>query len=256
MKPVMVTLAGHAIYYYGFFFALGILAATLVASSEFKRKGLPADWGYDLVLGVTVQGFLAAKLFFVATQVAQGRGTSDWHLLDGQGMSIAGSILAFPLFCAVYARWRRITWPFVLDVAMLGGCLGHALGRLGCFMSGCCYGRPSDLPWAVTFSDPLSAAPRGIPLHPTQLYDALASFTLFAVLMALRHRKRFEGQFIVIALAYYGFTRAVLETFRGDKLRGVYYGGLITSSQIVCVVIVVLSLVLYRRFRSVEPRRT
>jgi phosphatidylglycerol:prolipoprotein diacylglycerol transferase len=247
MKPVAFMLGDHPIHYYGIFYAFGILVLWLVMRSEFKRLGQPTDRAYDLTLGIVVVSFVGAKLVFVGTQIARGRGPESWHLLSGQGMVVAGGLAGNLLFAWWYARYRKLPLGQVLDIGILGGTPGVAVGRMGCLMTGCCYGRPSDLPWAVTFTDPLTVAPRGVPLHPTQVYDALTLLLIFAVLWTLRRRKRFEGQLVVLGLGAFAVARPLLELFRGDAARGLYLGGRFSTSQILALPVLVLAVVLYRR---------
>ena len=227
-----------------------MLVGLAVIRAELRRLELPADFAFDLVLGTVIVGMLGSKLAFVAVQVGRGLGPADWQLISGEGWVIAGGLLGALTFYALYARWRRLPAALVLDVGLVGASLAHGVGRLGCFMTGCCYGTPSELPWAVRFDHPLTAAPRDVALHPTQLYDAAASFVLFAILWRLRARKRFDGQLAVIALAYYAVVRSLLELVRGDRGRGLYAGGEVSFSQLLAPPALVLALGLYLRWRG------
>ena len=119
--------------------------------------------------------------------------------------------------------------------------IGHAIARIGCFAAGCCYGAPSDLPWSVVFSDPTSAAPIGVHLHPVQLYEAAGLFLLGAALFALDKRKRFHGQVILTYVGGYAMLRFLMETMRGDADRGFFMepvlGSLLTMSQGIALVL-------------------
>src|SRR5262249_4889898 len=126
--------------------------------------------------------------------------------------------------------------------------LGQGIGRLGCFFAGCCYGKACDLPWAVTFSDPraaeLTGVPLGTPLHPTQLYHAAADFGVLGVTAWFMRRRRFDGQAFWIYLLLYSVLRAVVETWRGDTVRGVWFGGRLSTSQIISLPVAALSIVM------------
>jgi phosphatidylglycerol:prolipoprotein diacylglycerol transferase len=113
--------------------------------------------------------------------------------------------------------WRHSlpVWK-TLDVLALAMPLGQGIGRIGCFMAGCCYGRPTDLPWGVTFTDPQSLGPVGVKIHPTQLYESLLVLGVLAVLLHLRSRKRFEGQLLGTYFLLAGLVRFAVEFFRGD----------------------------------------
>ena len=103
-----------------------------------------------------------------------------------------------------------------MDLAVPSLAIAHFFGRLGCFSAGCCFGKPAPgLPWAVVFSDPLSLAPVGIPLHPTQLYDALNALIIFAITFSLRHKKKFYGQLLLIYMMLYSIGRSIVEIYQG-----------------------------------------
>jgi phosphatidylglycerol:prolipoprotein diacylglycerol transferase len=104
-----------------------------------------------------------------------------------------------------------------MDVLAPALILAQGIGRIGCFMSGCCFGRPTELPWSVTFNNPNTLAPIGVSLHPTQLYHSFANFTVFFILFFLIvKRKHFTGQIVCLYLCLYSIARFFLEFFRGD----------------------------------------
>ena len=118
--------------------------------------------------------------------------------------------------------------------------LGQAIGRIGCLMAGDDYGRPTRMPWAVTFTDPdaasIGGAPLGVPLHPVQVYESIVCAGLFVVLIRLLRRKRFDGEVILAYTALYAIARFALEFYRGDADRGFVVGWLSTSQFISAIV--------------------
>ena len=130
-----------------------------------------------------------------------------------------------------------------------GVVIGQSLGRLGCFAAGCCYGKTAAVPWAVTFTDVYASravgTPLDTPLHPSQLYEALATFLIFAVLVWLAPRKRFHGQVVLAYVALYSVARFALEYFRGDASRG--FIGPFSTSQAVAIVLVLLAVIFHFR---------
>ncbi|MBW2099219.1 MAG: prolipoprotein diacylglyceryl transferase, partial [Deltaproteobacteria bacterium] len=133
--------------------------------------------------------------------------------------------------------------------------LGHFFGRLGCFSAGCCYGKLPDLPWAVTFTNPDSLAPLGVPLHPTQLYSAANNLIIFGFLLLFKRIKKFEGQLFWIYVLLYGITRSIIEIFRGDPRGGVLFGILSVSQTIgaaMSIIAVFMLVVLGRRAAGVS----
>ena len=133
----------------------------------------------------------------------------------------------------------------VTDVFAPGIALGHIVGRLGCLMAGCCFGRPTSVPWAITFRDPAALANAGttlgVPLHPTQLYEAAAEALILALLLVFEHKARpFPGRTFWTYMLLYGISRFVIEFYRGDP-RGLVFG-VLSTSQFISMVLVPLSL--------------
>jgi phosphatidylglycerol:prolipoprotein diacylglycerol transferase len=141
------------------------------------------------------------------------------------------------------------------DVFAPGIALGHVTGRLGCFAAGCCYGKPTDVPWAVIFTNPLAAAnvgtPLGIPLHPTQLYEAGAELLILVLLLATEKKGRpFAGRTFWLYMLVYAVSRFVIEMYRGDP-RGELWG--FSTSQIISFVLAPLSLVMLAWLSRASP---
>ena len=126
--------------------------------------------------------------------------------------------------------------------------LGQAIGRVGCFMAGCCYGMPTALPWGVTFRAS-EIAPLGVALHPTQLYEMLFNFTIFALLFLRRNRVTFRGEQILSYLFLYGATRSIVEVFRGDP-RGFWLWNTVSTSQLIGAAMMAAGIILYFRIRE------
>jgi phosphatidylglycerol:prolipoprotein diacylglycerol transferase len=147
------------------------------------------------------------------------------------------------------------------DVFAPGIALGHVIGRFGCFLAGCCYGTETTVPWAVVFTDPFATANAGTPLnvhlHPTQLYESGAEALILVGLLAFEKRGRpFPGRTFWSYMLVYGLSRFVIEFFRGDRGRGLYFGDVVSLSQIISIVLVPLSLaMLWWLSRQPAPAR-
>jgi phosphatidylglycerol:prolipoprotein diacylglycerol transferase len=140
------------------------------------------------------------------------------------------------------------------DLVAPGIALGHVIGRVGCLLAGCCYGRPTDVPWAITFTDPAAAlnvgTPLSIPLHPTQLYDAGAELLILGVLLATERRgQKFPGRTFWLYLVLYAISRFIIEFYRGDDGRGIAFN-MFSTSQVVSAAIVPLGLFMLWRLRA------
>jgi phosphatidylglycerol---prolipoprotein diacylglyceryl transferase len=134
----------------------------------------------------------------------------------------------------------------MLDIMAVVTCLVHGMGRIGCLMAGCCYGKPTVHAFGMTFTNPVCQAnPLNVALHPTQIYEATLIFSLMAVLLFLRSRKRFDGQLFLIYLIGYAVGRGVLEMFRGDLQRGFLIKDILSHSQFISVLIIGVAMFVY-----------
>ena len=154
-----------------------------------------------------------------------------------------------------YIAKHRMPFWTTCDVFAPGIALGHVTGRLGCFAAGCCYGKATDVPWAVIFTNPLAAAnvgtPLGIPLHPTQLYEAGAELLILVGLLATEKRGRpFAGRTFWLYMLVYAASRFVIEMYRGDP-RGELWG--FSTSQIISFVLAPLSVVMLAWLSRASP---
>jgi phosphatidylglycerol:prolipoprotein diacylglycerol transferase len=156
------------------------------------------------------------------------------------GLVFSGGLVAVAAAMTWYLRRHHLSFWKVGDLWAPAIALGQGIGRIGCFMAGCCYGKPTDLPWGVVFNHPNSLAPRGIPLHPTQVYDFLSGSVIFLILVLLRGRKKFEGQVFTWFLILHSVARLFTERIRGDD-RGVIPGTEMTATQLLAVLILLLS---------------
>ncbi|KPK84736.1 MAG: hypothetical protein AMJ81_04920 [Phycisphaerae bacterium SM23_33] len=161
------------------------------------------------------------------------------HYLEGGfwGGLLAYLVLALPL-CMLLTKRRRSA----CDLVALTIPIPWALAKVGCLLNGCCYGRPSSLPWAITFPQGPGPAPAGVPLHPTQVYEIITMVLLLLVFRKL-DRERWRGTMLLWFLAIYGLARAATDVFRGDTDRYIYLGP-ITLTQAASLAGATLSIVL------------
>jgi phosphatidylglycerol:prolipoprotein diacylglycerol transferase len=166
-----------------------------------------------------------------------------------------GLIAAFVTGLLLVRRYRLPMWK-TADLIAPGIALGHIVGRFGCLLAGCCFGRPTDVPWAITFTDPVAYANAGTdlgtPLHPTQLYDAGAELLILVLLLVSERRgKPFAGRTFWLYMLLYAISRYIIEFYRGDP-RGVIFG--MSTSQFVSLLVAPLSLVMLWRLNRREVR--
>ena len=166
---------------------------------------------------------------------------AGWHAQGmrslREGFVFYGGFICATLAAVVYARLKKLPLAKLADIFAPSIALGHAFGRMGCFFNGCCYGKPCSLPWAVKFPPPHLMA--GIPVHPTEIYEALGNLLIFAGLSLFYHRKRYDGQVFWLYVLGYGVLRSVVELFRGDY--DIFYFGILTVGQLVAMTMIIVS---------------
>jgi phosphatidylglycerol:prolipoprotein diacylglycerol transferase len=234
------SLGPFTLHSYGFLLAIAFLVGLWVASRQARRAGLDPGRVTDMAVWVLIAGLVGAKLLLVLV---------DWRYFGGNpsqllsifqsGGVFYGGLIGGALVAWWYARRHGLPGWRTADVLAPGVVLGQAIGRLGCFAAGCCWGKVCTLPWAVTFTDVYAAravgTPLDTPLHPSQLYESLAAFLIFAFLLWLAPRKTFHGQVVLSYIALYSAVRFALEFLRGDPDRGAWAGGVVSTSQLIAV---------------------
>ena len=165
-------------------------------------------------------------------------------MLARSGGVFYGGLITATLVAFWYIRRHKLPFWTTCDMFAPGIALGHVIGRLGCLMAGCCYGRPADVPWAVTFTDPFAAAnvgtPLNVPLHPTQVYEAGAELIILIFLLVTERKGRtYPGRTFWGYMLLYAVSRFIIEFYRADE-RGFVMG--LSTSQFISVVLAPLSL--------------
>jgi phosphatidylglycerol:prolipoprotein diacylglycerol transferase len=227
--------------------ALGLIVGLWVVFRLARQQGLDPDKMWNLGALAILSGIIGAKLLMILVDLNHYLHHLDElfsvnTLLQSGGVFSGGLLLAI-VVCWWYVRKEGIPFLRAADVFAPGIAIGHALGRIGCFAAGCCYGRQTHVPWAVTFTNPLAqqlvGTPLNVPLHPTQLYEFVAEVANFAVLYWLVKRKRFEGQVIGLYMFLYGIERYFIEFLRGDEGRGDVLNGMMSGTQLIAIGLVI-----------------
>jgi phosphatidylglycerol---prolipoprotein diacylglyceryl transferase len=215
MYPILYKPGPINLYTYGFFLALAFLAAILVAGREARRLGLPVGRFYDLCFFIILAAILGSRLLYVIVNLGffLENPLKIFSLWEG-GLVFHGGLIAAVATAFFFMRRHGMPWRTTFDALAVGMPLGQFLGRIGCFMAGCCFGAPTDLPWAVVFTHPETLCPLREPLHPAQLYEAFLALGVFAVVLWLRKRKSFEGQVVLSYFCLAGLVRFTVEFFR------------------------------------------
>ncbi len=218
MFPYLFHIGSFAVPSYGLLVACGFLAGIWLTTRLAKRAGLNHDSIVNLAVYCALAGIVGAKLMMIGLDPDLRSHPSEiftLSTLQSAGIFYGGFAAAL---VAAYIVMRREHLPALrtMDVFAPGIALGHGIGRLGCFAAGCCWGRETSLPWAVTFNNP--AATTGVPLHrplhPTQLYESVGEWVITAILLTAIGRKLSEGRVFGLYLVLYGALRFVVEFFR------------------------------------------
>ncbi len=253
MHPILFEVGTWPVYSYGVLLAVAYLAALQLAVIRARRIGVDGSKIMDLGIYLIIAALVGAKLMLIAVDfryfVAQPR--EMLSLVRAGGVFYGGLIAALLVAIWLVRRYNLALWT-TADLFAPGIALGHVIGRFGCLMAGCCYGRPTSVPWAITFTNPEAAAnvgtPLGVPLHPTQLYDAGAELAILLLLLFTERRgKAFSGRTFWLYVLLYGISRFIIEFFRGDD-RGVILG--VSTSQFVSLIAVPVALVMLLRLRA------
>lgn len=255
MYPILFKLGPITIYTYGFALAVGFLAATWLVYHEAGKEGLDTEKLSNLVFYAILSGIIGSRVLFILMNPSEYlvHPLKIFKLWEG-GLVFYGGILGGILATLFMMKKYRLPYWKTLDILAPGLIMAQAIGRMGCFMAGCCYGKSSDVPWAVIFKNPKTLAPIGIPLHPTQLYHSIANLTVFCVLFyIMRKRKSFSGQIFSLYLCLYSLARFWVEFFRGDSR--IYIMGRLNLTQGFSLMIFLSGIFLYWRLRSFADRK-
>jgi phosphatidylglycerol:prolipoprotein diacylglycerol transferase len=253
VHPEFIRLGPLDIHTYGVLVAIGFVVGLAVAARRARREGIDPERVTDLGVWLIVSGMLGGKLFhiiFFWNDFIYGWRTEGVRSLR-EGFVFYGGFIAASLTAVAYARVKRLSFAKLADIFAPSVALGHAFGRMGCFFNGCCYGKPCSLPWAVRFPRPHVMA--GIPVHPTEIYEALGNLVIFAGLSALYRHKRFDGQIWWLYVLGYGVLRFIVEFFRGDY--DTYYFGVLTLGHLIALAMIAVgavALVLLQRRATVR----
>lgn len=258
MHPVVFQVGSFTLYSYGMMIAVGILAgmAYLIITGK-NELGLTFDQANSLFLWIFVAAVVGGKLFLFFEDPG-GYLRNPALLFSGRGFVFYGSfLLAIPVMWIVFKRHKLPLYQ-MLDIMAITTCLVHMFGRVGCFLAGCCYGKPTDSALAVVFTNPVCyAEPLNTPLYPTQLMEAGYIFVVMLVLLWMKRRRRFYGQLFLSYLMLYATGRFALEFLRGDVGRGFVIEDHISHSQFIALsVTVVVSVIVFINYRraSNPPR--
>src|SRR5512142_3216619 len=238
MHPKLVTIGAFYLPTYGVMLAIAYLVAIALLTKKAEREGLPKNEISDLSIAILAAAILGAKALLAIVDFKEylADPASASELIRSGGVFQGGLIAATAVGLWYIRRHRLPAWR-IADMAAPSIALGEAIGRWGCFAAGCCYGKEWHGRWAVTFTDPFAhdavGTPLNVPLHPTQIYLSLNALLIFLILQWAYRRRTFDGEVFWLYVLLYAITRGILETFRGDSVRGFLIPGVLSTSQFI-----------------------
>lgn len=243
MFPRLFHIGSFGIPTYGVLVATGVLVGLWISVRNSQKQGIKPENAWDFGIAIVLAGIIGAKILYILV---------DWRSYAEHPSEIfslstlqAGGVFSGGLIAAFVTAWwflRKHNMPALAtcDAFAPGLAMGHAIGRVGCFAAGCCFGKPTTHFWGVTFTNPLAkdyvGTPLGVALEPTQLFESAAELIIFATLTWMLARKKFDGQIFGAYLFLYGIARFLIEFLRGDPGRGgPYFGGILSGTQLIAM---------------------
>src|ERR1043166_9820719 len=240
--------------------ALAFLAGLWTASRRSARDGISGEKVLDLGPWLILGAILGARTLYVITfwrEEFSGQSPLEVLMVWRGGLVYYGGLIGASLSFILFTRLKKLPLWKGADILTPSIALGYVFGRIGCLMNGCCFGRPCDLPWAIRFPNQsfawkhqyslglVGASDRSLPVHPTQIYEALLNLGLYGALAWLHRRKKFDGQVFATYLVCYAVLRSFVEMFRGDYPDYQHFlGGWATPAQLVSIAILLAGLIM------------
>ena len=230
MYPVLFNIGTFQVGTYGLLLSFAFCLALVLSQYLGKRGGIPTKKTFDLAISLLIAGVIGSKILMIIVDLFNGTDIVD--IFDIKYLRAGGVVHGGIISAVIVFFWqsKRLGMPIAntMDCLVPSLALGQAVGRLGCFCAGCCYGTVSNLPWAVTFVDIdtqiISGTPLAVPLHPVQIYSFLSSIIIMVVLLVIFKSRHFVGQVSGCYFVMEGIARIIIEYWRGDIGRGFFLG--------------------------------
>ena len=245
MHPIAFHVGSLPVRWYGVMMALAFLAGLWTATRRARRVNVSGEIIADVTLWLMAGSIIGARFVYVTTYWKQefaDQPFSEIFMIQHGGLVYYGGLIGATVAGATYLAWKKLPVWKIADIIAPSIALGSVLGRIGCLLNGCCYGRACDLPWAIHFT--ADHETHGTGVHPTEIYDALLNLMLYVFLAWLFRRKKFDGQIFAFYLIGYALCRSTVELFRGDYPADHIHAGLFTPAQLVSLPIFIAGIAL------------
>ena len=244
MLPDLFTIHSVTFHTYGLFVAMGFASGIVLTFLMGRQTGNSPRLIADMAVYMILAAIAGSRIVYVLVNLDYFR-VHPWAALklwEG-GLFFSGGIITVLVTVFWYAKHHRLSFWELGDLWAPAAALGQAVGRIGCFMAGCCYGKPTGSPLGILFRDPHALAPVNIPLHPTQLYSAAGGFGVTIVLLMIYARKKFPGQVLLWYLILYGTVSLFVEKYRDDG-RALFPGSPLSVNQGLALLVLVGAIVM------------
>ena len=249
MHPIIAKFGAVTIYSYGMMIAIAFLVGVYVAKIEAARKHIKKDLLYDFVFSLLIGALIGARLYYLAFFDPSSfikDPVSIFKIWEG-GLAIHGAILGGIVSGLIFAKLKQKSFWRIADLVAPSLLLGQAIGRIGCFLNGCCFGVPTESIFGVRFPKASLAdiAYRGLAVHPTQIYEFLLNLIGFFILWVARLRVKFDGGIFLLYLMIYSCVRLAVSGIRGDSLY--VWTTDLKIAQVISIVIFVIAFILFKK---------
>lgn len=229
----LFSIGKFTIHGYGLMIALGFLFALIYGTWQCKKQGLDDDFFFNLAMFVLIFGWLGGKIMFIIVEFKQFL-ISPMSVIGSEGFVVYGGIISGIITIYVYCKIKKMNFFSYIDIIAAAVAINQTLGRVGCFLAGCCYGRETDSWVGVVFPEGCMA-PAGVKLIPTQLFSAAADICMFIILcMIINSKKYIKGVPMAVYMTGYAIGRTIIECFRSDARGSV---GALSTSQFISIFI-------------------
>ena len=250
MYPILIEFGFVKIFTYGLLVATGFFVGIVLAARQGKEEGMDPQKILDLCFYILIAAILGGRLLYVVVEYKYFVANPIEVLKFWKGgLVFYGGLIGAVTVGGYLIRKYQLPFWKTGDILAPSVAIGQAIGRWGCYFAGCCYGAPTDVSWAITFTNEKSLAPLNIALHPTQIYLSLNALAIFGILMWLRKRKRFDGQVFVTYGILYSIGRFIIEFYRDDD-RGFAVQNILSTSQFIGLFLLGLSIFYWVRLKS------
>jgi len=215
VHPILFKIGPITIYSYGVMLTLAFGVGIYLARERALIVGISTKIIMDLGVYVLISSIIGARLLYVLTNLNEYKAHPLEAIFSRYGFVFYGGLILATTVGIWYLRRQKLPVWEIADISAPSIAIGQAIGRIGCFLNGCCYGKPTTLPWGVMLlgKNPLEMTP----IHPTQLYSSVSDLIIFVILSCLWKRKKFDGQVFLSYLILYSIARFIIEIYRGDN---------------------------------------